>query len=141
MPRTLTKSITSTRLRSYLFVALQILVESSAVLLTGKLCDGRGHTYEWVSSKQPRLTKQGRNFHATWKIFELWSFLDCRVHLPHRHLRSQVHQQVHHQAQLRSGVTSSHQETGRGIPQGTHRIRMTVCETLQNDWRSSQKNL
>ena len=42
-------------------------------------------------------------------------FLDCRVHLLHRHRRTrQVHRKVHHQVQLRSEVTSSHQETGRG---------------------------
>ena len=38
-----------------------------------------------------------------------WSFLDCRVHLLHRHRRPrQEHQQVHRQVQLRSEVTSSH---------------------------------
>ena len=50
----------------------------------------------------------------------------------------QVHQQVHHQVQLRSEARSSHQETGRGIPQGMQRIRLTVCEIFLNGWRSSQ---
>ena len=48
-------------------------------------------------------------------IAYLLLFLDCRVHPLHRHRRTrQVHHQVHHQVQLRSEVTSSHQETGRG---------------------------
>ena len=132
----LTESITGTRSRSHLFVAVRIVDETFAVLLLGKLCDEHGPTDEWVSSTQPWLTKQGRNFHANRKISYLTSSLDCRVHLLHRHRRSQVHQE--HQVQLRSEVTSSHQETGRGIQQGIHRNRMTGCEIFHNGWRSSQ---
>ena len=84
-------------------------------------------------------TRGEQSIYAKRKMWYLWSFLDCRVHLPHRHRRTrQVHHRVHRQVQPRSEVTSSHQETGRGIPQGIQRIRMTVCEIFQNGWRSSQ---
>ena len=42
-----------------LFVTVQLL-DTPAFLSLGKLCDEHGYTYEWVSGKQPRLTKQGR---------------------------------------------------------------------------------
>ena len=44
-----------------LLVTVQILGDTPAVLSLGKLCDEHGYTYEWVSGKQPRLTKQGKN--------------------------------------------------------------------------------
>ena len=43
-----------------LFVTVQILDDTPAVLSLGKFCDEHGYTYEWVSGKQPRLTKQGK---------------------------------------------------------------------------------
>ena len=59
-----------------LFLAVLILDVFFCRLVLGRLSDGRGHTYEWVSSTQPRLTKQGRIFHAHGKISYLTSFLD-----------------------------------------------------------------
>ena len=123
-----------------LFVTMQLLDDTPAVLSLGKLCDQHGNIFEWVSGKHPRLTKQGKNIACKTEISYLWSFLDCRVHLLHRHRRTrQVHQQVHDLVQLRSEVVSSHQKTGRGIPQGIQKIRMTVCKIFQNGRRSSQK--
>ena len=43
-----------------LFVTVQILDETLAVLSLGKLCEHHGHTDEWVSGQKPRLTKQGK---------------------------------------------------------------------------------
>ena len=42
------------------FVAVQILEETLAVLLLGKLCEDHGCSYEWVSGQKPRLTQKGK---------------------------------------------------------------------------------
>ena len=44
-----------------LFVTVQILDDTPAVLSPGTLRDEHGYTYERVSGKQPRWTKQGKN--------------------------------------------------------------------------------
>ena len=44
-----------------LFVTVQILDDTPAVLSLGKLCDEHGYTYEWASGQRPRLTKHGKN--------------------------------------------------------------------------------
>ena len=45
-----------------LIVTVQLLDETRAVLSLGKLFDEHGFPYEWVSGKEPRLTKQGNIF-------------------------------------------------------------------------------
>ena len=39
-----------------LFVTLQPLEETPAVLSMGKLCEDHGYSFEWVSGQKPRLT-------------------------------------------------------------------------------------
>ena len=41
-----------------LFVTVQLLEETPAVLSLGKLCEDRGYSYEWVSGQKPPLTKE-----------------------------------------------------------------------------------
>ena len=41
-----------------LFVTVQLLEETPAVLSVGKLSDDHGHSHEWVSGQKPRLTKE-----------------------------------------------------------------------------------
>ena len=41
-----------------LFVTVQLLEETPAVLSLGKLCEDHGCSYEWVSVQKPRLTKE-----------------------------------------------------------------------------------
>ena len=41
-----------------LFVTVQLLEETPAVLSLGKLCEDHGYSYEWVSGQRPRLTKE-----------------------------------------------------------------------------------
>ena len=41
-----------------LFVTVQFLEETTAVLSLGKLCEGHGYSHEWVSGQKPRLTKE-----------------------------------------------------------------------------------
>ena len=47
-----------------LFVTVQLLEETPAVLSLGKLCEDHGYSYEWVSGQKPRLTKEGRQLYA-----------------------------------------------------------------------------
>ena len=44
-----------------LFVTVQPLQETLAVLSLGKLCEDHGYSYEWVSGQKPRLTKDGKS--------------------------------------------------------------------------------
>ena len=44
-----------------LYVTVQLLDETAAVLSLGKLCEDHGYSYEWVSSQKPRLTKDGKS--------------------------------------------------------------------------------
>ena len=39
-----------------LFVTVQLLEETLAVLSLGRLCENHGYSYEWVSGQKPRLT-------------------------------------------------------------------------------------
>ena len=116
--------------------SVQTLDDTLAVLSSRKLCDERGPTYERASSKQPRLTKQGkkhfcktqnfRNYVRSWIVeFIFYIFIEGVKYII--------------QVQFQGEVTGSHQKTGRGIPQGTGRIRMTVCEIFQNDWGTLKK--
>ena len=43
-----------------LFVTVQLLEETPAVLSLGKLCEDHGHSNEWVSGQMPQLTKEGK---------------------------------------------------------------------------------
>ena len=43
-----------------LFVTVQLLDETAAVLSLGKLCEDHGYCYGWVSGQKPRLTKDGK---------------------------------------------------------------------------------
>ena len=44
-----------------LFVTVQVLEETTAVLSLGKLCEDHGYSYEWESGQKPRLTKDGKS--------------------------------------------------------------------------------
>ena len=53
-----------------LFVTVQLLEETPAVLSLGKLCDDHGCSCEWVSGQKPRLTKKGKTvIHQFWEQF------------------------------------------------------------------------
>ena len=43
-----------------LFVTVQILEDTAAVLSLGKLCEEHGYTYEWASGQKPHLAEQGK---------------------------------------------------------------------------------
>ena len=43
-----------------LFVTVQILDDTPAVLSLGKLCEEHGKIFEWVSGQKPHLTKHGK---------------------------------------------------------------------------------
>ena len=43
-----------------LFVTVQLLEETPAVLSLGKLCSEHGCSYEWKNGETPRLTQNGK---------------------------------------------------------------------------------
>ena len=43
-----------------LFVTVQLLEETPAVLSLGKLCSEHGCSYEWKNGETPRLTRNGK---------------------------------------------------------------------------------
>ena len=61
-----------------LFVTVQILDDTLAVLSLGKLCDEHGFSYEWASGKLPRLTEQGKNI-----LCKTENFVSMVVHFWH----------------------------------------------------------
>ena len=44
-----------------LFVTVQLLEDTLAVLSLGKLCEEHGFSYEWASGQRPQLTKQKKS--------------------------------------------------------------------------------
>ena len=42
-----------------IFVTVQLLEDTPAVLSLGKLCKEHSYTYEWPSGRETRLTKNG----------------------------------------------------------------------------------
>ena len=89
-----------------LFVTVQILDDTAAVLSLGELCEEHGYTYEWATT--PDRTREEGFFFAKWKVSYLLLSLDGRpILVLHRRTR-QVQLQVQHQSE----VTTGHQETG-----------------------------
>ena len=127
-----------------LYVTVQLLEDTPAVLSLEKLCEEHGYYYEWASGQKPHLTKQKKKILCKTKNAYLLLSLNCRqilvpARLLHRCRRS-------HQVQQQSEVMIRHQETGaihetktkikRGITMETPK---TVGETFRNGHRSSQK--
>ena len=52
-----------------LFVTVQILDDTPAVLSFGKLCEEHGYTYEWANGQRPHLTKQWKKILCKTEIF------------------------------------------------------------------------
>ena len=44
-----------------LFVTVQLLEDTPAVLSLGKLCEEHDHTFESATGQKPHLTKNGKN--------------------------------------------------------------------------------
>ena len=97
-----------------LFVTVQILGRTLAVLSLGKLFEEHGHTHEWASGQKPHLTKQGKTIRCRTDNFVPLAVLDCRpILVPVRLLHShRTTHQVHLQVQQQSEVTIWHQATG-----------------------------
>ena len=105
-----------------LFVTVQILDDTFAVLSFGKLCEEHGYSTKWTSGQKPHLAP---------------------VRVLHRY--SRTHQE-HLQVQRKCEVTMRHWETGAiaqkvktNSKRGTNmRQWETACETSQRGVRSSQ---
>ena len=90
-----------------LFVTVQILDDTLAVLSLGKLCKEHVYTYEWASGQKPHLTEQGKKIpmqNGKFRTSCLLS-LDCRqilvpVRPQHRYRCTRhVHLQVQQQSE------------------------------------------
>ena len=61
-----------------LFVTVQLLEETPAVISLGKLCNEHGYSCEWVSGQEPRLTPQKMERTSFAKL-TISYFLSCQV--------------------------------------------------------------
>ena len=52
-----------------LFVTVQLLEDTPAVLLLGKLCEEHGYTNEWTNGQKPHLTKNGKRIRCKTENF------------------------------------------------------------------------
>ena len=106
-----------------LFVTVETLKDTPAVLSLGKLC-------EWASGQKPHQTKNGRNVPTVRR----------QVHLLYRYRRARLKWQHKHSG-IGKPVARSHRnqkntEKNRDIVTGIG----TSCEMCQKGWRISQKN-
>ena len=129
-----------------LFVTVQLLEETPAVLSLGKLCEDHGYSYEWVCGQKPRLTKEGKTL-----VCKTDNFVPLVVPWYPQVLGANRRQHRHHriclqQVQLKSEVTNWHQESGADHPQKPKtkikrgiavEMRATVCEIFRSGGRSS----
>ena len=84
-----------------LFVTVQILGTTLAVLSLGRPCEEHGYSYEWASGHKPQWTKHGRKPNATRKSLsqdyrQVLPVL-LQVHLPHRYRTT--HLMIHRRLQ------------------------------------------
>ena len=97
-----------------LFITVQLLEDTPAVLSLGKLCEENGYSHEWASGQNPHLTKQGEKILRKTENFVPFvvpglSSNSGTVRLLHRYRRTHI---VHLQVQLKSEMLIWHQETG-----------------------------
>ena len=52
-----------------LFVTVQILEDTPAVLSLGRLGEAHGYSYEWTSDEEPHLTYMAENPVQHWKLY------------------------------------------------------------------------
>ena len=81
-----------------LFVTVQTLEDTPAVLSPGKLGEDHGYSYEWTSGQKPHLISKRRQentmqygqslAHCCSRIINRTSQPDYEVHLQHRHRRT-----------------------------------------------------
>ena len=60
----------------HIFVPVQLLEDTPAVLSLGKLCKEHGHTHEWPNGSEPRLTKNGNQTFCRTRTSSHWSIHD-----------------------------------------------------------------
>ena len=74
----------------HLFVTVQLLEDTPAVLSLGTLCKGHGYTYERPSGREPRLTQTGSNPSAKLRTSFHWLFQDYHRVPPQLHPRHRL---------------------------------------------------
>ena len=74
-----------------IFLTVEVLENTPAVLSLGKLCDENGYSYEWINGQKPHLIQNGFGFLATRRTsFLLW-FQACQIRLLDQIHRLQGH--------------------------------------------------
>ena len=127
-----------------LFVTVQILNDTPAVLSQGKLCEDHGYSHEWVSGQKPRLTKDAKRYY----LQDGQLRTSCRSRVIHQFCKRFVFY-IAITGLVEKRGRNSVQETG-AIPRNsnikikrgmTRKIRTTRFQILLNGWRSSKKIL
>ena len=128
-----------------LFMTVQLLEDTPAVLSLGNLCEQHGYTYERASGQKPHLTKLGKRILCkTENVRTSLLSWDCRqILVPPRLLhRDRRTHQARLQVQQQSEVTMEHQENWRDTPKTQNNnkkrdndgaLQDTDCETFQ-EW-------
>ena len=61
----------------------EVLENTPAVLLLGKLCDENGYSHEWINGQKPHLTENGKSeYNVTLRTSFRSSFQACQRVLP-----------------------------------------------------------
>ena len=131
-----------------LFVTVQLLEETLAVLSFGKLCEDNGYSYKWVSGQKPRLTKEVKisicktdNFvplvvfrviHQFWKHFVVYIATKRLVERGSGNVlwkQLAIRFKFIFKSSFRGEVTEWHPETG-AIPQNPRKNRRNSDDPL-----------
>ena len=102
-----------------LFVTVQLLDETPAILQLHQLCSKRGHSYEWKTAKFHNWPKMGRQLLVQWRTKYFSLHQDCHqipaaFCLQRRDQRTSLfvpENWEHYQIQCRLKVTSMQRET------------------------------
>ena len=130
-----------------LFVTVQLLDETPAVLSLGKLCEDHGYSFEWVSGQKPWLTQEGKTIMCKTDNFvplvvpglSTSSGGNSSSTSTLQDLSSTSPAQERSDGPAPADWCGSPSKTQNKIKSGmTIEIRTTVCEIFLNCWRSSQ---
>ena len=86
-----------------LFVTLQFLEDTLAVLSQGKVREEHGYSYEWASGQKPQLTNNGRRIRCKTENFV--QVLPARVQVRLLHCHRRTHLMILRRVQQQHEVT------------------------------------
>ena len=133
-----------------LFVKVQLLEETPAVLSLGKLCEDHGYSCEWVSGQKPRFTKEGKTIFCITDNFVPLVVPGLSASSGSNSSETSTLQDLSSKSpaqgrsdQLASGNWSGSLQKTQNQTKKLMAIeaRMTVCLIFLNGWRSFTDNL